>query len=333
LKERSEITDLRFWKCSVPEGGSAAIASALTTNTTLKCLSLLDGADEIYFEVLTAALLTNSTLQNLSLKGSSNCSWLSPLFLALQVNNGLKELTIFGLELTNEKLSTAMRHGLAKNSTLETLNLWDITGHNDTSLWREAFSFLPTNTALKTLVMDFDEDVTEPHVTTIRMEVAAALRENESLETLKIDNKDAGTEDFLVFVAAIQPNTTLKTFQLRYGNDFCLDEDKIKDLIPVLKKNYGLEEILNLHHDSGDIRSIFDLNRAGRRYLVQDGSSISKGVAVLSRVSNDINSVFFHLLENPTLCERSAVEMSSSSVGNMDNAGSTSLGNRHSGDK
>jgi hypothetical protein len=30
---------------------------------------------------------------------------------------------------------------------------------------------------------------------------------------------------------------------------------------------------------------------------------------VLSRVNNDINCVFLHLLENPRLCDRRAVEM------------------------
>jgi hypothetical protein len=63
---------------------------------------------------------------------------------------------------------------------------------------------------------------------------------------------------------------------------------------------------------------------------VQDGSSISKGVDVLSGVSNDINSVFLHLLENPRLCDRSAVEMSRS-IGNIDNAMSTSPGNYSGG--
>jgi hypothetical protein len=71
------------------------------------------------------------------------------------------------------------------------------------------------------------------------------------------------------------------------------------------------------------------LNAAGRRYLVQDGSSISKGVDVLSGVSNDINSVFLHLLENPRLCDRSAVEISR--VGTLDNTRSTSPRN-HSGE-
>jgi hypothetical protein len=61
--------------------------------------------------------------------------------------------------------------------------------------------------------------------------------------------------------------------------------------------------------------AILRLNEAGRRYLVQDGSSISKGVEVLSSVTNDINCVFLQFLENPTLCDRSAVEMGSSADG------------------
>jgi hypothetical protein len=41
--------------------------------------------------------------------------------------------------------------------------------------------------------------------------------------------------------------------------------------------------------------------------LAQDGSSISKGVEVLSAVSKEIN-VFMHLLENPRSLDRSAEE-------------------------
>jgi hypothetical protein len=111
-----------------------------------------------------------------------------------------------------------------------------------------------------------------------------------------------------------------------------MNADETKELILALKKNYGPEEILGLRYGAGDIRSIFKLNRAGRRYLVQDGSSISKGVEVLmSGVSNDINSVFLHLLENPRLCDRGAVEMSNS-IGIIENARSTNPGN-HSGGK
>jgi hypothetical protein len=334
LKERSEITDLHFVKCSFPEGGSAVIARAMKTNTELKCLQFDGRADEVFWEVLTAALLSNSTLSHLSLNGSGSCSWLSPLFLALQLNTGLKALRIEGIELIDKKLSTAMRLGLAKNSTLESLELRGIkAGDNDTCLWRETLSFLRTNSALKTLDISFKRNVRESRVATIRMEVLAALRENESLETLFMMTRDVSLENYITYVAALQPNTTLKRFRLCNATLY-LDGNERKDLISVVKKNYGLEEIEDLQHDSGDIRSIFDLNRAGRRYLVQDGSSISKGVEVLSHVNDDINSVFLHLLENPRLCDRSAVEMSSS-TGNIDIAARStpSPGNRHSGGK
>jgi hypothetical protein len=307
LKIMSEITDLRFSCCSFPEGGGALIASALKTNTTLKCLELVCSAPD----------------------GFGSCSWLSPLFLALQVNHGLKKLTIHEFNLIDEELSTAMRLGLGKNSTLETLNLSAITCNDDTCLWREALSFLRTNRALKALYMSFD--VTESHATAIRMEVPAMLRDNETLETLSMFDENAIFKDYTGFVAAIQPNTTLKTLELHLppSKDLCEDADEVKALIADLKKNYGLEKIPGLQHVR-DIRSILELNRAGRRYLVQDGSSISKGVDVLRGVSYDINSVILHLLENPRLCDRSAVEISS--IGNIDNARSTSLGN-HSGRK
>jgi hypothetical protein len=332
LRERSGITNLSFLGCCYfPEGGLAVIARALTTNTTLKHLKFDVGGDEVFYKVLAAALLSNSSLQDLECiapDGSGSCSWLSPLFLALEVNVGLKKLCIPGIDLIDEKLSTAMRIGLGKNSTLEKLNLWDITAHNDTSLWREAFSFLRTNTALKVLNMDFKQNVMESYASAIRMEVLATLCENESLDTLSIMSPDAALKNYLKCVVALQSNRTLKKLQLHEDN-FSVDKVEFKDLIPALKKNYGLEETTDFHYrGAGDIRSILQLNRAGRRYLVQDGSSISKGVDVLSRVNNVINSVFLHLLENPRLCDRSAVEMSS--IGNIDNDMATSPGD-HSG--
>jgi hypothetical protein len=309
LEERSKITDLRFYHCSFPEGGDAVIAGLLKTNTTLKCLNFMQPAtDEVFYKVLAATLLSNSTLQKLSLITHSDadiCSWLSPLFLALQVNHGLKELKIGGFDLIDEELSTAMRLGLGKNSTLELLQISCIElGDNDTCLWREALSFLRINTALKTLFMHFDDDVKESRAATIRLELLAMLHENESLETLSMPCWDARFQDYIEFVAAIQPNTTLKILRLYpfNGVNFSMDEDETKELLMVLKKNYGLEEITGLQHGAGDVNSIFQLNRAGRRYLVQDGSSISKGVDVLSRVNDDTNSVFLHLLENPRLC-------------------------------
>jgi hypothetical protein len=91
------------------------------------------------------------------------------------------------------------------------------------------------------------------------------------------------------------------------------------------KKNYAMESlpVIDLENWLGDVGAILQLNEAGRRYLIEDGSSISKGVKVLSAVSNKIKRVFLHLLENPRLCDRSAVEAASDTSG-TDNGGSTS---------
>jgi hypothetical protein len=45
---------------------------------------------------------------------------------------------------------------------------------------------------------------------------------------------------------------------------------------------------------------------------------------VLSAVSNEINCVFFHLLENPRMCDRSAVEAVASDSDSTENGGSMS---------
>jgi hypothetical protein len=335
LKERSAITDLHFCSCSFPEGGGTAIASALTTNTTLKYLNFnaYTRVDEkVFYDVLAAVLLSNTTLQELAFSmPGRKCSWLSPLLLALQVNTGLKKLRISfsSFDLNNdttlnvvregshtsidERVSTAMRLGLGRNSTLESLYLSNISpSENDFPLWREAFSFLRNNTTLKALLLNFEPNVTESHAIDFRMVALAALRENKTLESLSMISEHATFDDYLVCVAAIQPNTTLKSLRLypSYGVLVCVDQHETKELILVLKENYGLEAIPRLRQDgTGDICSILQLNQAGRCYLVQDGSSISKGVDVLGGVSNDINSVFLHLLENPRLCDRSAVEM------------------------
>ena len=94
-----------------------------------------------------------------------------------------------------------------------------------------------------------------------------------------------------------------------------MNDDEDKQMAALLKKNYALERLpdIDLKIEAGDVGVIMRLNEAGRRYLVQDGSSVSKGVEVLGRVNNDINCVFLHLLENPRLCDRSAVEKVSAS--------------------
>jgi hypothetical protein len=82
------------------------------------------------------------------------------------------------------------------------------------------------------------------------MEFPDALRENESLETLHISRRSAGFGDYLVFLATCSAKYNTKRVVALYS----IDEDET-GLIPVLKKNYRLEE-MGLNNGAGDIHSI-----------------------------------------------------------------------------
>jgi hypothetical protein len=80
----------------------------------------------------------------------------------------------------------------------------------------------------------------------------------------------------------------------------------MKEVIALVKKNYSLavrDEGVAEHDETGELGSILRLNEAGRRYLIDDAGSITKGVEVLIDVRDDLGCLFYHLLENPMLCD------------------------------
>jgi hypothetical protein len=155
----------------------------------------------------------------------------------------------------------------------------------------------------------------ESCLSAFRIDIATLLQENTSLESLTIQKSSIETkikaEECIALVTALQHNTTLKTLSSGKYGILRLTDDEGKQMAALVKKNYTLERLLDidLENEAGDVGAILRLNEAGRRYLIEYGSSISKGVKVLSAVSNEINCVFLHLLENPRLCDRRAVEI------------------------
>jgi hypothetical protein len=295
LMEGTVITKLQFWNCSFSAEESAAImASGFTRNTSVVSISVSGPSGGALIGALAAALPSNSTLQDLSLLEGRLVSVvnMSQVFLALGSNTGLKALQVgfssVGMDaVMDASLCTAIKDGLEWNETLESLEVKSIPlCDENAALWRRAFSFLRTNKAIKFLVVETQSSViTKACLSAFRINIVAMLQENTSLESLSI---------------SISPNFPLPL-------DTRLTDYEDKEMAAFLKKNYAMERIPEI--DTGDVGAILRLNEAGRRYLIQDGSSISKGVVVLGRVNNDINCVFLHLLENPRLCDRRAVEM------------------------
>jgi hypothetical protein len=153
-------------------------------------------------------------------------------------------------------------------------------------------------------------------------DIAAMLQQSTSLESLTLESLNRIESCFpgehqripcllskhLVLVTVLRHDKTLKTLNMYHNRSFTLTHDEDKQMAALLRKNYAMESLpdIDLEIEAGDLGAILRLNKAGRRYLVDDGSSISKGVKVLSAVSNEINCVSLHLLENPRL----ATEMS-----------------------
>jgi hypothetical protein len=353
LMEGTTVTKLKFAKCAFFSYESPAIfANGLSRNTSVTCINVVTPLDQTLFEALAAALPSNSTLQNLNLglgstpqrislglffdtlfsPGLSFDTLFSPVISALRQNLGLKNLIVELPYSMHESLCTAMQNGLGMNKTIESLELNRVTLCDDNAeLWCKALSFLRTNKALKSLVVDVHHSVTESCLSAFRFDIATMLEENASLESLSIRCYNAiKAEDYVVLITALQHNSTLKTLQFCHHGILIGDKERLqliddedKQMAALLKKNYALESLpdIDLEIEAKDVGAILRLNAAGRRYLIEDGSSVSKGVKVLSMVSGDINSVFLHLLENPRLCDRSAVEAASDST---DNGGSTS---------
>jgi hypothetical protein len=338
--EGTAITQLEFKDCLFSDGECAAVLSnALSRNTSVISMTVASPRhDQAFNDALTTALPSNSTLRDLSLLcGDISVVHLLPVFSALEKNTELKSLTLdvyYSMEESeldeSESLSTAIKNGLELNKTLESLELKHVYLPDDkAALWCEAFSFLRSNKALKSLVVDVQDGVTESCLSAFRTDIVAMLQDNVTLESLSIRRSSSTfieAEEYFVLVSALQNNTALKALTFHWWDDLAiqLTDDEDKQMVSLLKKNYALERLpdIDLEDEARDVGAILRLNQAGRRYLIQDGSSVSRGVEVLSVVSSDINCVFLHLLENPRLCDRSAVEVAGDSIHTEERRGS-----------
>jgi hypothetical protein len=182
----------------------------------------------------------------------------------------------------------------------------------------ESFSFLRTKKALKSLVVHVHQGVTESCLSAFHIDIAAVLQDSASLESISIISSNPIRPDgYVAFFTSLQHHQTLKSLNLQ-GGARCLrlTDDEVKQMAALVKKDYVLESLpgIDLEKEAGDIGAILRLNAAGRRYLIVNRSSVSKGVEVFSRVNNDITCVFLHLLENPNLCDISAAEVASDST-------------------
>jgi hypothetical protein len=77
------------------------------------------------------------------------------------------------------------------------------------------------------------------------------------------------------------------------------------DLIKTLVTNDELQELLKkdevYHHLIG---GLVRMNKSGRSRALRDPSNKLAGLAVLNSISDNVDCLFLHLRENPSLCNR-----------------------------
>jgi hypothetical protein len=318
FKRGSSVTNLVFTQCYIEhEDGAEEIDTlrtlvlALQMNSSVNTLSIVgnDFFNGLFCDGITTALVVNTTLIKLRLRVPSEEGgrWLQPLFGVMRINTSLKSLDVNDFHLTDELVCGALRDALATNSALESLTLHCPQSLDETSLlsWRKTLPFLRSNATLKSLTISLNGDLLNSQVAPFCSDTVAMLQGNTTLECLVIRRGGIGPDAYFAALESLQSSSVLKTLRLSAVLTL-MGEKEMNQVVSLVKKNYSLVNLdvglLELDK-TGELGTLLRLNQAGRCYLIKDAASIAKGVEVLIGVSDNLGCLFYHLLNNPTLCD------------------------------
>jgi hypothetical protein len=173
--------------------------------------------------------------------------------------------------------------------------------------WRRILPFIRDNATCKSLTIYIARGhILDPDVSNLCIDTVEMLEGNTTLEYLNIKSSGISPGSFLAALESLHPNSTLKTLRLSLKVDASIPEQEMNRVVSLVKKNYTLallDEGVSAHDKTGELATLLRLNQVGRRYLIDDAASIARGVEVLIGVSDDLGCLFYHLLENPTLCD------------------------------
>jgi hypothetical protein len=194
----------------------------------------------------------------------------------------LKDVSVVGqsmIDLFDPLAKTTM--ALCDKSTLECLRIDLFEIGEDT--YRRLAQAISTNTSLVSLELRFCQ--WSPHMLVDFLRQINNCKQLKSvvLQVSKLDHPSMKAQavcDRIIETA--KQNYTLTCLRIISFDDFCSP----------------LEWQLNQN-----LQLITCLNGRGRGYMSVDHTCRKQGTDLLAAVSNDLSSVFFHLRENPLLCE------------------------------
>lgn len=225
--------------------------------------------------------------------------------------NGLSTLCLVGLDLTPEDCRILSLFMKSDSCMLEELSLSRCTLPND-QRGQQVANALASNTSLKhiSLTASFCSDA-------FCKGLLSSLSSSTSVEDINIGGFGAASDQKNSFVKALffnicRHSKTIKKVTIANNSllEMFSESEKYQEMEETVKHSYTLEDI----HVRGPVsqphvypfQTILRLNKAGRRYLVNDGQSRSKCIAVLAKVKHDLDCLYFHMRENPILCMAAA---------------------------
>jgi hypothetical protein len=220
---------------------------------------------------------------------------------------------------------------LQKNTAIKYLGIWHSYGYPGRESFESLCRSLWTNRSLEYLDLGtsylYGDDDVDVLVEMIRanaslreislptscftgpklLSFVPVLAQSTTLECLKMESWQDGkatNNDMFQFVKLVLTESRLKELRVWLGRDLC------ESLAPTMAKNFHLEEFvdeggLQFSTTYTTLNVVCKLNKFGRRYLVERGPECRvAGVGLLSAVSDDLDCLFYHLRENPDLCNR-----------------------------
>ena len=188
---------------------------------------------------------------------------------------------------------------VSSNTCLETLELYECVFPTDGG---RLFAHALINTTVRELHVQHtihDGSFCEALLSSVPL--------NKSIETFSVhyNFKDTSSENFRFDIDLIK-NVTSQNGSIRFltirdtMNHRILDEKDVLELYSAVRESFTLE-CIDIYGRQ-PFSDITRLNRAGRRYLLEDAASRLKCISVLAKVKNDLNCLYFHLRENPIVC-------------------------------
>jgi Ran GTPase-activating protein (RanGAP) involved in mRNA processing and transport len=252
--------------CLTDESGTV-IASALANNTTLEVLSLQAN----YLMAATATAIGN-------LLGSDACY--------------LESLDVSRNAIEDDG-GASLAIGLRTNTRLKSLMI------SETRITRSTFDFLASSLALN---LSLERLVIAGNKVDDRgiLGLADALKVNDTLKSLNLYGNHIGNVGAVALARALQVNSTLE--QLNLASNHVLTMTSCIALEEMMNKNMRLKHLWlpNTIPDS-TIPNYINLNRVGRRTLLQEMDNAPLWCEAIVQIKDDLFGIFYLIRSNPAV--------------------------------